>query len=542
MKRVFIYLFIFSCCLSTSLGQVHPTDTLFTINNTPFSSKEFKTFHKQQFLSRSSDKNVSLDIALDKFILFQLKLAEAKLKKIDKHQEVKREVQIYKDIALNSFLYPTVVSEEKIEEAFERIQYYIKARHILVKINKRSRPQDTLLAYQEAQEIRQQLLKGKSFEKLARKKSDDLSVNKNKGELGYFTAFDMDYAFENAIYDLKMDDFSHPIRTEFGYHIVQIVEKTPNLGKRRLRHILLESNLKESIITTDSLQVLLKQGEKFEDLASNYSLDSRSALYGGLLPWIGQFETHPTIENAAFQLKEINEISNPIKTEFGYHFLQLVDKKDYSSITENREEIIQLIASDSRSKRTHAELISFIKKEYHFKEKKELLSNFYSILDYAYAELWEPLFSINGTDYSQEDFAKYLSLQPSKDIYETFREYVNRMYDNFSNNSILAFYKNQLLEQNLELKKVIKYYTNEILVNHYSKMKLNSSLIKQADILKFYQDNKNEYNSDFKTEHKKVRANYIRHLQSNWEKQLLANNKIEIFQDSLSKNIENRNE
>ncbi|WP_321318144.1 peptidylprolyl isomerase [Labilibaculum sp.] len=539
MKRVFFYLSIILCCQMASFGQSHPTDTLFTINNTPFSSQEFKELYQ-------ANNQLSIEEALDLYILFQVKLAEAKKLKIDTLPEVKHELQINRDIALNSFLYPTVITEEKTQEAFNRIQYFLRARHILVKISKRAN--DTLPAYQKAQEIYLELLQGKSFEKTARKKSDDQSVKENHGELGYFTAFDMEYRFESAAYKLEIGEFSKPIRTKFGYHIIQILEKIPNPGKVKIRHILLdyqpenESEIKQKI---DSLYTILMKGADFAQLAKNYSEDKRSAPSGGILPWFGLFETHPKIEKTAFQLKEIGEISKPVKTNFGYHILQLTDKKNYSSLDDCREEIQRLIASDSRSKLSTEELIAKIKKDYQFKENRELLSNFYSILDYAYADLWEPLFTIDGKEYTQEDFANYLSQQASKDIYENFIEYINRIYDNFSNNSILAFYKNQLLENNNDLINLIQNFENRVLVLGITKQKVwLPAKHNNKGLMEFYQNQINRYNNnvDFESIKQEVASDYKLYLKEVWENQLRKNYKIEISQSTLNKIVQQQND
>lgn len=546
MKRVLFYLSIMFCCQLASFGQSNPTDTLFSINNIPYSSQEFSTLYHENKLD--SQNQLSIKEALDLYILFHLKLSEAKRTKIDTLPEVKNELQINRDIALNAFLYPTIVTEDKIQEAFKRIQYFLRARHILVKINKRSTPRDTLVAYQEALDIYKDLLKGKSFEKIARHHSDDQSVKANHGELGYFTAFDLDYKFESATYKLEIGEFSKPSRTQFGYHIIQILEKIPNPGKIKVKHILLEYKAENESKTKqriDSLCTMLMEDADFEQLAKKYSTDKRSAQSGGILPWFGLFETHPKIEEVAFQLKEIGEISKPIKTDFGFHILQLIDKKDYSSLDQCREEIQQLIAIDNRSKISTSQLISKIKKDYQFKENRELLSNFYSILDYAYADLWDPLFSIDGKEYSQEDFANYLSQQASKDIYENFIEYINRIYDNFSNNSILAFYKKKSLENNNDLVNLIQNYENRVLV--FSIKKQNVWLPAKNDstgLLEFYQNQRNRYNenSNFESIKQQVAFDYKMHLKETWENQLRNNYKIEISQSTLNKIVQQQND
>ncbi len=544
MRRVLFYLLIFYSCQLASFGQSNPKDTLFTINDTAYSSEQFLNFYKNHHLADHNDGRFSTKEMLDRFILFQLKVRAAKKNNIDKREEVQKDLQIYSDIAFNAFLYPSIITEDKIIEAFERIQHYIKVRHILVKINRHATPKDTLAAYNEAKKIQKYLVKGKRFEKIAQKHSDDQFVKNNHGEIGYFTAFNMDYSFESAAYQQKIKEYSKPIRTQYGYHIIQVMDKIPNPGKVKIRHILLEFN-KHNILQTkqqiDSIHSALRKENQFEKLAKKHSTDRKSAKSGGMLPWFGLFETHPQIEKAAFQLKVKNEISEPVKTEFGYHILQLVNRKNYSTLEECKEEISQLISRDNRSKPNSGKLLSNIKKEYQFKENRELLSNFYSILDYAYADLWEPLFIIGGIEYSQEDFAAYLSQQASKDIYENFIEYINRVYDNFSNNSILAFYKKELLENNSDLKILIQNYKNEILVKNITKQKVwFPATNSQFNLLEFYQKNRNKYdkNVDFENLKFNVVADYKAHLKADWERNLRSEYKIEISQSTLNKIVQ----
>jgi peptidyl-prolyl cis-trans isomerase SurA len=541
MRRVLFYLLIFTCCQSASFGQSNPKDTLFTINDTVYSSEAFLNFCKNEQLADTNIYRLTTKEKLDQFILFHLKVKAAEKNNINKREEVLRDLQIYSDIAFHSFLYPTTITEEQIIEAHERIQHYIKVRHILVKIHGHASPKDTLAAYTEAKKIQKYLVKGKSFGKIAQKHSDDQSVKRNNGEIGYFTAFDMDYSFESAAYKLNLHEYSNPIRTQFGYHIIQVMDKIPNPGSVKIRHILLEYNKRNHLQTKqqiDSIHAILKKENQFEKLAEKHSFDKRSANLGGVLPWFGLFETHPKIEKAAFKLKEKNEISNPVKTEFGYHVLQLIDRKDYSSLEECREEISRLISQDSRSKTSSGELLSKIKKAYQFKENRELLSNFYSILDYAYADLWQPLFTIGGIEYSQEDFAAYLSQQASKDIYENFIEYINRVYDNFSNNSILAFYKKQLLENNSALKNRIQNYKNKILVKNITKQKVwLPATNSQFNLLKYYHENRSKYdkNVDFESIKFKVVADYKAYLNAIWEEKLRSEYKIKISQSTFNK-------
>lgn len=547
MRRVILYLIVLTNCSIASFGQPSPSDTLFTINETAFSSSMFLELYQNQNFKTKDNRPLSIEEALDLYIVFQLKLAEAKKLQLDTISQVKREIQIYQDRIFNSYLYPKIVSEEKIVEAFNRIQFFLRARHIFVSTKKGYTPRDTLAAYSKIYSIYNKLQKGERFEKIAKSQSDDLSARFNKGEIGFFTAFDLDYPFESAAYNLNINEISKPVRTEFGYHIVQVMEKIPNPGKVKIKQIFFRFSedrdynrkIKQK---ADSIYQLLKEGADFEVLRKSNS-DDRKSVHPNEISWIGLFETHPEIERVAFQLKHINDFSEPIKTDQGYHIIQLVGKKDYSSIEKCREEIVAAIEQDNRAHLSKAQLIQKIKHEYNFSENRKLLSNFYSILDYAYAELWETMFTIGGKEYTQEDFANYLSQQPSKDIYENFKEYINRVYDSFSNNSILAFYKNQLIKTNPELEKLLLEYKDGVLVFSITKQKIwTPSVNNKEEQLIFFQNRTDKYGTDFEKVKNKVISDYQNFLEKNWTAQLKKENRIVISESTLQKIAKEQND
>ena len=551
MRRVYLCLTILLCCSLASFGQTSPSDTLFTINDNAFTAESFLSLYQNNKLLDDNDQVPPVKEALDLYIDFHLKLSEAKGLQLDTLAEVRKEMDIYRDLAFNSYMYPTTITEEKILEAFDRIQYYLKARHILVKIKRRGTPKDTLEAYNRANSIYKELKSGKRFTKLAKSHSDDLTVKNNDGVIGYFTAFDMDYSFETAAYNLQKGEFSKPVRTQFGYHVIEILEKISNPGEVKIRHLLLEfpnqanrNQIQRIKQKADSIHALLEDGANFEDLVQKYSDDKRSIPDGGVLPWFGLFETHPKIEKEVFLLK-INEISKPIKTDYGYHILQLLDKKDYTSLDKCRYKLKSKLVQDNRSKPSTSELIAQIKKEYKFTENKDLLSNFYSILDYAYADLWEPLFTIGDTKYTQEDFANYLSQQPSKDIYENFKEYINRLYISFSNNSILAFYKNQLEANNTGLKKLLNDYENGILVYYITKLKVwEPSVNNRKEVQQFFEQHIEDYgeNVDFDLIKKQVLVDYWAFVEMNWIKELREKYAVTINKSTFNKIANKQND
>ena len=112
--------------------------------------------------------------------------------------------------------------------------------------------QQNKVAYKKAMSIRERALKGEDFNALAAELSEDPSARDyeeipgvrkaykgNKGELGYFSVFDMVYPFETGAYNTEVGSISMPIRSSFGYHIIKVNSKTPASGYIRAAHIFL---------------------------------------------------------------------------------------------------------------------------------------------------------------------------------------------------------------------------------------------------------------------------------------------------------------
>ncbi|MGQ1908339.1 peptidylprolyl isomerase [Marinifilum sp. RC60d5] len=549
MRKGLLYLFFLLCCSNSTFGQTSQADTLFTINDTPYSADTFINLYHNNKLRGKNKQALSVKDALQLYINFKIKVQAALNNKIDTIPEVSKEIENYRNIAYNSYLYPTNVSEQLLQETFERIKYFVKARHILVKIDGHATPNDTLKAYHKALNIYKSLRKGKRFSKLADQYSDDLSVKKNNGKTGYFTVFEMDYPFETATYKTATGKFSKPVRSKYGYHIIQNLDKVKNPGKVKVLHLMLEfksyTSEKQAKEKADSLYLLLQKGADFKTLVAKYSDDTNSKKYGGELPWFGLYETHQKIEKAAFNLQRKNEISLPVKTEFGYHLLQLIDKKEYTNFNDCKKELTEQLYKEDRSKISHQQLLHKLKQQYNFKENINLLSNFYSILDYAYAELQEPLFYINDISYSQEAFADFLSQQASKDIYENFKEYINRLYLSFSNNSILAYHKNKLEKKYPELRSLLQEYKDGVLVYFITKYTIWDKPMKnEQDLRQYYQQNRIKYgvNTNFEKSKNQILSDFKKELEQNWLNELKEKYSISINESTFNKIAKNKNE
>ena len=296
---------------------------------------EFKRVYQKNNSGEIISKS-TVDEYLDLYINFKLKVKEAEAKGMDEDPAFISELKGYRKQLAQPYLTAEGILEELKKEAYERLQYDIKASHILVAVAEDAKPEDTLAAYRKALKIRKQLAGGEDFAQAAKVYSDDPSVKTNGGNLGYFTAFYMVYPFETAAYNTPEGELSKVVRSQFGYHILKVVDKREAVGNIKVAHILI-SNDKELSKTDDpegkikEIYAKIKDGEDFGSLASQFSDDTRSASSGGQLPMFGVGRMVPEFEEVAFSLEEDGDVSEPFETPYGWHIVKRIEQAPIGS-------------------------------------------------------------------------------------------------------------------------------------------------------------------------------------------------------------------
>lgn len=173
-------------------------------------------YEKNNGNADSAYSSASIKEYLDLYTNYKLKVAEAKSRGLDTTEAFKKELGGYKEQLAQPYLTEKSVTDQLVREAYERMKKEINATHLLVTVEQDADPKDTLAAYEKIMGLRRQAVSGTSFEALARQHSEDPSAKENSGNLGYFTALQMVYPFENAAYTTSPGQISQPVRTRFG--------------------------------------------------------------------------------------------------------------------------------------------------------------------------------------------------------------------------------------------------------------------------------------------------------------------------------------
>ena len=142
------------------------------------------------------------------------------------------------------------VDEEKLKADFEQnagFDRLIHARHILFRLSSGASEDEASKIIGKAKVVKDRIERGESFEELAVLYSEDPSVKRNKGDLGFFRKTDMVREFSEAAFSLKVGEISEPVRTPFGYHLIQVIEEKKQATKSfdEEREKLMNQNYKE---------------------------------------------------------------------------------------------------------------------------------------------------------------------------------------------------------------------------------------------------------------------------------------------------------
>ncbi|MGB1384934.1 MAG: peptidylprolyl isomerase [Flavobacteriales bacterium] len=502
---------------SASTSGANPTEThVLEVGGELVTLADFKHVYGKN--NRDSVYTVeALDEYMELFVNFKLKVLEAEALGMDTASAFKKELAGYRGQLARPYLVDGALLDALVDEAYDRKGTEVRASHILVSLDANASPADTLRAWNRIQGLRTRVENGEDFEAVARSKSgsDDPSVTSNGGDLGWFTAFQMVYPFECAAFNTPEGELSEVVRTKFGYHILQVTGKREARGEVQVAHIMVrmpagapQDQVANAEGRIQEVKRLLMSGESFDALAMKYSEDPSTASKGGLLPWFGTGKMVEEFENAAFDLKEPGDIAGPVRTDYGFHLLKLVEKKELPSLTESRRELSKKVRRDSRAEITKTSFVNKLKKEYGAEVSARRLeaiqlaaakvdSLFYPghpLEGVRRSEVNRTLFSVAGQERTVQDFVDWANGGKIRDLNRPTRELVAEEVDRYVEEELLAYEDTQLERKHNDFRLLMEEYHDGILLFELTDQKVWSRAVKDsAGLADFHSRNREQF-------------------------------------------------
>jgi peptidyl-prolyl cis-trans isomerase SurA len=246
-------------------------------------------------------------------------------------QEVRRRIRIT-DQEVDAFI------ARQASSVGERSAYQLQ--HILIATPEAASPEQMQRARERAESIVASLRNGAEFADIAITESDGRQALEG-GDLGWRKANQLPTLFVDLVISMERGEISDPIRTASGYHIIRLNDYKGGdrkiITQSQVRHILISTNEVTSNSDAKTRLEQLRQriigGDDFAALARSHSDDKSSAIKGGDLGWITPGALLPRFEEEIEKLAP-GELTEPFRTEFGWHLAQLIERRQHDSTVE----------------------------------------------------------------------------------------------------------------------------------------------------------------------------------------------------------------
>ena len=232
------------------------------------------------------------------------------------------------------------ISEQELEnfinseEGRTQLAEQYNVQHILLSVKSGLSEIEIEAIENEAASLLERLENGESFEKLATSYSAGQKALEG-GFLGWRTSAELPSLFAEVVSGLTVGEVAQPVRSGAGFHILKLTDKRGNtvkfLDQTLARHILVQPS---EIRTENQAEVLindiykrLKEGEDFKQLARQFSEDPGSKMDGGELGWSNPGDYDPAFE-MTLNATEIGQLSEPVKSSFGWHIIEVMDRRN----------------------------------------------------------------------------------------------------------------------------------------------------------------------------------------------------------------------
>ncbi len=509
MSRILIFGLLILLQVATVFGQSNKP--ILVIDDNEYSAAEFwYVYNKNKHLPSFNETPEEFS---DRFINYKLKVVEAVNQGLDTTASFISEYNKYADELKASFLVDSSALKSVVDEAMDHMSKMVNASHILITVAPNASPEDTLKAWELINEAKDKVEKGADFNEIAVEYSQDPSVVNNKGHLGYFSAFKMIYPFEKAAFSTPKGKVSGVIRTDFGYHLIFVHDKIAHPGHIRVAHImkifpqnatdLQKAQLKQSI---DSIYALLEKGADFSALAKQFSDDQHSSQNGGEMQEFSLDNMVPEFAEVAFSLVKDNDISEPVRTDFGWHIIKRLEVTPVVDPKTRTAEIMSRLGRDGRDQIGQKAYLAHCISSPNFIINEELKDELENNINQGLTsvdgltvamgdKLNQTLFSYGEDDFSLQSFLKWLNRLPSDKQMEAVA--LHKKIADYIDISVLSVEKRDLAKNNEKYRFLANEYFDGLLIFEISDREIWSKLGEDTLALENYYNNNLQEFADY---------------------------------------------
>ncbi len=348
MRKTALLAIVASILIPVAVVAAKKDPIVMTIGNEEVKLSEFEYLYKKNNAQLATD--MTIDEYIDMFVNYKLKVCAALDAKLDTLSSYRMDMKKYSSELAEPYRVDQSVLDSLVNAAYSHMTEVVDIHHLMFKHKTASRSEVEQLAF--ADSIRDLIAAGADFEQMVKQYSVDPAAAHTAGKMtiqgGYLI-----YELEDAIYNTPVGEVTEVVPSRVGLHVFKVNSRHPHPGEVKIRHLLVSTqNLPEeehglAKAKADSLRKVILAGADFKTIASQYTEDPSGRNNGGELPWFGPGRMIKEFETAAYAMKN-GEVSEPVKTAFGYHLLLREGGRPVASLDSVKEELMFRIRTDSR--------------------------------------------------------------------------------------------------------------------------------------------------------------------------------------------------
>jgi len=490
------------------IASISYAQELMIIGQEKVSVDEFLRIYQKNNQSTTSYSEKDVQEYVELFTLFKMKLQEAKRMRLDTLPMLKEDYQKYTDQLVQNHFVDKNYIDNIWKAQYEHMKYDVKVAHIMVKCAPNANPSDTFIAYNKLNYLRQQATKD-NFAKLATENSEDQSSAIKGGLLGYITAFMTFPEFEQPCFQTSIGSISSIFRTQYGYHILHVLDKRAARGKIKVAHIYLKKSEKPEVAEKqiqEAYKQIMSKKITFENAVKKYTEDASTKETYGVLNEFGVSEMVNDFEEQCFALKNPGDLSKPFMTEYGWHLVKLIEKIPVKGYEDSKDYIKQRMANDPRVNNLKGIAYSRMLDKYKFTEPPANLSplmanmpdTFFMIKNWVLKPMKaiesNTLFSFAGKSFNLKDFTNYVNANYNTASSKSKKDAIDAMYAAYKEKVIWQMAKELLSAEDKTYSQLESEYMNGLLIFEIMDREVwKKALADTLGSMKMYEEVKSNY-------------------------------------------------